>query len=463
MSNEEERAPLNAHGFSFSDASMERETEERRGGRGGSSRATDAAAAVASTSTSSSSTSSTSFSFSSLFALLWNCGAACILTSALTRSGSAAALKGMDHRVRALVVVAVRSVAALGLTLLTRARSPELRKTSFFGNPGARPLLVARGTVSGCAIVFFYAAVERLPLADALALNFLSPILATLLAWAVHGERPGRSGVVAAVATVAGAALVCQPEALFGKGNGGDGGGGVSGAAAPEDAVVAVVGGRSSPVSSSSSSYRLGGIVLAVLSAFCAASGFTILRALSQRPEGPPAALTTAAYFHLCSLLASAVPLLFEAVTAFAQGGSLPSVGEPGAGAPRLPADLFLAVVLLLGGFAGQTLMNRAFLLEPASKMAALNTAQVLYGHFFALLFLGEKESVAGAAGSALIVAGAVTAALGGGGGGKGGRGGGGQRPQQQQNSGKSIAADVELATSSSSVGAGVSAARPPS
>ena len=145
------------------------------------------------------------------------------------------------------------------------------------------------------------------------------------------------------------------------------------------------------------------------------------------------------------------------------KAGACPPSASPGAGAPRLPADLFLAAVLLLGGFAGQTLMNRAFLLEPASKMAALNTAQVLYGHFFALLFLGEKESVAGAAGSALIVAGAVTAALGGGGGGKGGRGGGGQRPQQQQNSGKSIAADVELATSSSSVGAGVSAARPPS
>ena len=372
-------------------------------------------------------------SFSSLFSLLWNCGAACILTSALTRSGSAAALKGMDHRVRALVVVAVRSVAALALTVLARRRSPALRKVSFFGSPKARPLLVARGTVSGCAIVFFYAAVERLPLADALALNFLSPILATLLAWAFHGERPGKSGAVAAVATVAGAALVCQPEALF-AGNSSNSGS-----------------------DNSSRSSRLAGVALALLSALCAASGFTVLRALSRRPEGAPAALTTAAYFHLCSLLASGVPLLLEAAAALARGQGLPGIGEPGAGRPRLPADFFLAAILIFGGFAGQTLMNRAFLLEPASKMAALNTAQVLYGHVFGLLFLGEKENVAGAAGSALIVAGAVAAALGkgggggrgGGGGSGGGRGGGGKGDAEEGGgSDRKREEDVELASS---------------
>ena len=351
----EERASLVAGTVPFASApSLANENEETGGGGG--------------TSTSASTTPSTTVASSpssSLFSLLWNCGAACILSSALTRSGSAAALKGMDHRVRALVVVAVRSVAALALTVWTRARSPTLRKVSFFGNPGARPLLLARGAVSGCAIVFFYAAVERLPLADALALNFLSPILATLLAWAFHGERPGKSGLVAAVATVAGAALVCQPEALFAKSSSSSGGVAGIGAIAPEDALV-------DPSLSFSERYRLGGIALAVLSAFCAAAGFTVLRALSQRPEGPPAALTTAAYFHLCSLLASGVPLLFEGAAAFAKGEGLPGVGEPGAASPRLPTDLFLAAILIFGGFAGQTLMNRAFLLEPAARMASL-------------------------------------------------------------------------------------------
>lgn len=259
----------------------------------------------------------------------------------------------------------------------------------------------------------------------------MSPVLATLLAWLFRGERPGRSGLFAAVATVAGAALVCQPEALFAGSSSGSGGG--SG-----------IGSNSGDTRES----RLIGVALAVLSALCAASGFTLLRALSQRPEGAPAALTTGAYFHLCSLLASGAPLLFEAAAALARGEGLPGVGEPGAGKPRLPADLFLAAILIFGGFAGQTLMSRAFLLEPASKMAALNTAQVLYGHVFGLLFLGETENVAGAAGSALIVAGAVAAALGkgGGGGGRGSGGGGGGKGGESERESKDTA-DVELAS----------------
>ena len=423
----EERAPLVSGPVPFgSSPSVANENEEEAAGGGGGGAGAPVTPASAPATPAAASPPPPP---SSPFSLLWNCGAACILTSALTRSGSAAALKGMDHRVRALAVVAARSAAALALTVLARRRSPALARVPFLGSAGARPLLLARGAVSGCAIIFFFAAVERLPLADALALNFLSPIIATLLAWAVHGERPGRSGLFAAAATVAGAALVCQPEALF--------------ASSSSSSI-------SSSSSSSLSSYRLGGIALAVLSAFCAAAGFTVLRALSRRPEGPPAALTTAAYFHLCSLLASGVPLLFEGAAAFAKNERLPGIGEPGAGRPRLPTDLFLVAILILGGFAGQTLMNRAFLLEPAARMAALNTAQVLYGHVFGLVFLGERESVAGAAGSALIVAGAVAAALGkGGGGGGGGASAAAERKQggESDRNSKPPKADVELAS----------------
>ena len=445
MSNE--RTPLvAAPASSLSTECDARGNDERAGGGGGSiARLSPSTSSTPATAASSPLPPSSPSLFPSLFSLLWNCGAACILTSTMTRSGSAAALKGMNHRVRALVVVFVRSVAALALTVFTRSRSPKLREISFFGHPRSRHLLVARGTVSGCAVVFFYAAVERLPLADALALNFLSPVILTLMSRAVHGEAPGKSGLAAAVATVAGVALVCQPEALFG-GSGGGGGGSAGLGAAPEDAVA--VSSSSFSSSSSQKTYRLGGIALAVLSAFCAATGFTVLRALSQRPEGPPAALTTAAYFHLCSLLVSSVPLLFEVATAIARGERLPGVGEPGAGPPHLPADIFLAAILILGGFAGQTLMNRAFLLEPAAKMAALNTAQVLYGHIFGLVFLGERENVPGAVGSALIAAGAVAAALGGkGGGGKGGsKGGTGEGSDSKATT--TAADDIELASS---------------
>ena len=121
----------------------------------------------------------------------------------------------------------------------------------------------------------------------------------------------------------------------------------------------------------------------------------------------------------------------------------LPGIGEAGAGSARIPTDLVLAAVLILGGFAGQTLMNRAFLLEPVAKMAALNTAQVLYGHFFGLAFLGERETFAGLAGGALVVAGAAAASLGG----KGGSGGGGRGEKQKPP--PTTTADVELAGSS--------------
>jgi len=103
-------------------------------------------------------------------------------------------------------VVAVR-VGLAGLVLLpfglyaARSRLAVLRRTRWW--------LLAYGVfaVAGCQVAYF-SAVQRMPIAVALLIEYLGVVLVVLWMWLVHGHRPTRATLVGMVLAVAGLVLV---------------------------------------------------------------------------------------------------------------------------------------------------------------------------------------------------------------------------------------------------------------
>ena len=76
----------------------------------------------------------------------------------------------------------------------------------------ARPLLqLVRGGLLLASTVLFFAAISRMPLADALALIFISPLIVTALSPWVLGEQVGLRRRVAVLVGFAGALLIIRP------------------------------------------------------------------------------------------------------------------------------------------------------------------------------------------------------------------------------------------------------------
>jgi len=110
-------------------------------------------------------------------------------------------------------VVAARSSVLLCVAAGLAARSGVSPLAS------ARPgLLALRGALGFAAISSMYSAVSLLPLADAAALSFLSPVVVALSAPCVLREPPSQGAALALPLALAGVLLVAQPPALFGGG-----------------------------------------------------------------------------------------------------------------------------------------------------------------------------------------------------------------------------------------------------
>jgi drug/metabolite transporter (DMT)-like permease len=78
-------------------------------------------------------------------------------------------------------------------------------------------LHAARGTLVAAATTFFFAAVATMPLADALAIFFVAPLILTLLSGAMLGEPVGWRRVTACLVGLCGAMVVIRPGfAAFG-------------------------------------------------------------------------------------------------------------------------------------------------------------------------------------------------------------------------------------------------------
>ena len=119
-------------------------------------------------------------------------------------------LSAMDAAVKGLVVVIGayntllwRSVIATATAGATWAVTTDRRP-----RPGALRLHVLRGVVVTFVALTFFFGLGRLPLAEAIALSFIAPLVALFLAAILLGERIARAAVWASLAGMAGVVVI---------------------------------------------------------------------------------------------------------------------------------------------------------------------------------------------------------------------------------------------------------------
>jgi len=134
-------------------------------------------------------------------------GALYIAVSSFGFSAMTALVKLASARLPVGEIVLARAVVTLALSyaMLVRARLPRPWATQ-------RGRLVLRGLFGFGGLAGYYGAVVLLPLADATTLWNLTPLLTSLLAWRLLGERVGAQAVVALACGIAGVLLIVHPS-----------------------------------------------------------------------------------------------------------------------------------------------------------------------------------------------------------------------------------------------------------
>jgi len=223
-------------------------------------------------------------------------------------------------------------------------------------------LVLAYGLIAVIgAQVFYFAAIERLPVGIALLIEYSAPILLVLLAWARTRIPPALLTIIGAVLSIAGLALVINPSGTAGL-----------------DVL---------------------GVVFALAAAVCLA-GYYLISAL---PTGglPPVTLVSV------GLVVGAVALTLVGLTGLVPLSvsfdpvALPWLGEVPWFVPMGVVVVVATAVAYLAGLLGA--------LRLGSRVASfVGLVEVLFAVLFAWLLLGEVPTLVQALGGALIVAGVV-------------------------------------------------------
>lgn len=134
-----------------------------------------------------------------------------MLGSALGFSLMSLLVKVASSSFPAMELVFARSafMAALTFAVLRRDGVPPLGVD--------RRTLLLRGAVGATALSLFYVGIGRLPLGDAVTIQYTTPVWTALTAALLLGERLRPLVLVGAGLSLAGVALVARPSALFGS------------------------------------------------------------------------------------------------------------------------------------------------------------------------------------------------------------------------------------------------------
>src|SRR5947208_16056645 len=123
----------------------------------------------------------------------------------------------MKHLVLVIGLVAVslwRSAANLSLSTIL-----YLPTRKSWPNAETLRVHVARGVIVTVMAALFFWGIGRVPLAQAIALTFIAPLLAMLLAALFLDERIGRSSIVGALAAFSGVIVIVLGQARAHVGN----------------------------------------------------------------------------------------------------------------------------------------------------------------------------------------------------------------------------------------------------
>ncbi|KDD76502.1 hypothetical protein H632_c203p0 [Helicosporidium sp. ATCC 50920] len=315
-------------------------------------------------------------------------------------------VKSVGSRVPVLEMIFFRSTLSLGVAWLSARRAGV---SPLLGQLRSAPWLLARGLVASLNMSLRYVAIQCIPLADAVTLNFVSPCSTALLSAVVLGEAVGWRTAGGCVVALAGVALVARPPMLFGydRGTGGAidvGAGGLEGEhlevglsaasdAASQLSTSSVLSRLHEPSPVPGLSYQALGVALSLAGAFLGSVSLCILRVLG-RTEAP---LTLSAWFHIVSWFSAALPLAL--------------------GWPSRPVLLGAAETLQLMGigllsFAAQLLTSRALQLLPPALANGANMAQVPLAALYGWLLFAEPLHSTLAAGALLVGAGVCLLSL---------------------------------------------------
>ena len=205
----------------------------------------------------------------------------------------------------------------------------------------------ARGfVIAGCATTFFWA-LTVLPLAEAVALSFIYPLLVPFVAWVMLGERVRAQSLIAAAIGFTGVIVATQ----------------------------------GAPAVTESPHHALG-VVAVLVSAGLFSVAMVLLRARAQTDGAP-----------IVGLMTSLVPMLIVAAPAIAFA------------APPRWTDWPL--FLLMGALAAvfMYLMARAYARTQAQKLAPIHYVELLWATLFGYLIFQETPRVEVFLGATLIIA----------------------------------------------------------
>ncbi|MBX9797656.1 DMT family transporter [Sphingomonas sp.] len=134
-------------------------------------------------------------------------------TGIATYSVMDAVMKALSIESGAYSALLWRSIAGVVLTgaifLARRQRWP---------GPAALKLHVARGLVTGGSVLLFFWGLVHVPMAQAVALTFLAPLIALFLAGALLGEQVGRGAVIGSLAASGGVLMIAAGQVRGGGG-----------------------------------------------------------------------------------------------------------------------------------------------------------------------------------------------------------------------------------------------------
>ena len=278
------------------------------------------------------------------------------LNAFLVGSLGIATFSGMDAVMKVLVI-------ALGIypTMLWRMLSGVALSGALFA---ARPnwpsrstmrIHLYRGLLTTVMAMLFFWGLARVPLAQAIALAFIAPLISLFLAAAFLGETIGRKMILASLVAFAGVVLIFigQAQADLGR-----------------DAVL--------------------GSVAILVSAICYAVNIILMR--SQAQVAGPIEIAFFQNLIVATVLVAAWPLF--------GGAALPPTDHM----PLILLAAFLSTASLL-------LLSWAYARAEASYLAATEYTSFLWAMALGWLVFGEGVSWFTLAGAALIVGGCVVAA----------------------------------------------------
>ncbi|KAL4523914.1 hypothetical protein Ndes2526B_g08142 [Nannochloris sp. 'desiccata'] len=330
---------------------------------------------------------------------IWNSGSACIAIASLTYSVAASLVRPLSPGIGVFEIVSVRS--ALSLLFSHVAYSMSGQTSPLFGERQHMLFLAMRGLIGAAAMDCYYATIQRLPLADAVSLLFLNPVLTAVLAWLLLKETLTWKAFSGSLVSLAGMLFVVRPPFLFSSDDNAaapGGGGGLNHVFNNND--TGITGGNEDRIdyfdqfrSKDWTPRRLWGVTFGLASAFLAAGAYLTIRVIGKKAS----AISIAVWFHTAALTHASIFLAF--------GWPRPAVW------PTL-LDWVCLAAIAISSFAANILLNRGFQIENAAVGSAVNTTQVIYSHIIGIVVLHEEISWIGALGALMITGGVCIVAL---------------------------------------------------